>query len=78
MTIELNPGQERAIQEAIREGAFRSVDEFIDTAIALLPNAPASGGSQAIPPRPSRLWELRKGLSLGDLSIQELIEEGRE
>jgi hypothetical protein len=29
-------------------------------------------------PRKSRLWELRKGLSLGDISIHDLINEGRE
>jgi len=34
MTITLQPDQERAIGEAIRAGAFRSVDEFIETAIA--------------------------------------------
>jgi|HubBroStandDraft_1064217.scaffolds.fasta_scaffold1514724_1 hypothetical protein len=78
MTIELKPGQEWAIQQAISAGVFRSVDEFIDTAIALLPNAPVSAGPQAANPRKSRLWELREGLSLGDLSIRELIEEGRE
>jgi hypothetical protein len=31
-----------------------------------------------VQPRRSRLWELREGLSLGDISIRELIEEGRE
>ena len=29
-------------------------------------------------PRPSRLWALREGLRLGDVSIHELIDEGRE
>lgn len=77
MTIELKPGQEQAINEAIRAGAFRSVDDFMDTAIAILPNS-AVAGSSAAPPRKSRLWELREGLSLGELSIKDLIEEGRE
>jgi hypothetical protein len=77
MTIQLKPGQEQAINAAIREGVFRSVDEFMDTAIAVLTNSPAADASAA-PPRKSRLWELREGLSLGDLSIKELIEEGRE
>ena len=63
MTIQLKPGQEQAIQAAIEAGAFRSVD--------VGERPPAS-------PRKSRLWELRKGLSLGDLSIKGLIEEGRE
>lgn len=77
MTIQLKPGQEQAINAAIRAGAFRSVDEFMDTAIAILPNSPAPDASAAAH-RKSRLWELREGLSLGDLPIKELIEEGRE
>jgi hypothetical protein len=77
MTIQLKPVQEQAINAAIPAGAFRSVDEFMDTAIAILPNSPAPD-SPAASPRKSRLWELRAGLSLGDLSIKELIEEGRE
>lgn len=39
MTIHLSPRQERAIQEAIESGVVRSVDEFIETAIAMLPRA---------------------------------------
>lgn len=74
MTITLQPDQERAIEEAIRTGAFRSVNEFLDTAIALLPSAAPPPTAVA---RRSRLWELRQGLALGDLSIKELIEEGR-
>ena len=77
MTITLQPDQERAIQEAIRAGAFRSVDEFIDAAIAILPNT-AEAEPSAPPLRKSRLWELREGLALGELSIKDLIEEGRE
>ena len=77
MTIQLKPGQEQAINAAIRAGAFRSVDEFMDTAIAILPNSPALDAPQSAH-RKSRLWELRDGLSLGDLTIKELIEEGRE
>ncbi|MHB8502666.1 MAG: hypothetical protein ACYDCG_07755 [Candidatus Acidiferrales bacterium] len=37
MTIELTPDQEQAIQSAIRSGVVRSLDEFIEAAIALLP-----------------------------------------
>lgn len=76
MTITLQPDQERAIAEAIRAGTFRSVDEFIDAAIAILPNAAPEPA--ATPARTSRLWELRRGMALGDVSIKELIEEGRE
>ena len=77
MTIELKPVQEQAINAAIRAGAFRSVDEFMDTAIAILLNS-AVPDAPAAAPRKSGLWELREGLSLGDVQIKELIEEGRE
>lgn len=76
MTITLQPEQERAIRAAIRRGTFRSVEEFIDAALAILPNVPAEPSADT--PRKSRLWELRQGLSLGELSIKDLIEEGRE
>jgi len=76
MTITLHPEQEQAIVAAIRRGAFRSVDEFIDAAIATLPrDVPQSG---APVPRKSRLWELRRDVNLGEVSIKNLIEEGRE
>ena len=39
MIIQLSPEQERAIQEAIKSGFVRSVDEFIDVAIAMLHQA---------------------------------------
>lgn len=78
MTITLHPDQERAIEEAIRAGAFRSVDEFIRAAIATLPNQAVAAEPPFAPPRKSRLWKLREGLALGELSIKELIEEGRE
>ena len=41
-------------------------------------HAGSGGGIANVQPRRSRLWELREGLSLGDISIRELIEEGRE
>ena len=76
MTITLQPDQEQAIEAAIRKGAFRSVDEFIDAAIATLPisSIKVAGGAR----RKSRLRELTQGLCLGDVTIKELIEEGRE
>ncbi len=49
----------------------------MDAAFADLPNAPAAGAIVA-PARKSRLRELAQGLALGELSIKELIEEGRE
>jgi Arc/MetJ-type ribon-helix-helix transcriptional regulator len=71
MTITLQPDQEQAIEEAIRAGAFRSVDEFIKTAIASLTNQTVTAELPHTPPRKSRLWDLREGLLLGDLSINQ-------
>ena len=36
MTIELNPEQERIIQEEIQNGHFRSADDVLDHALAAL------------------------------------------
>jgi hypothetical protein len=77
MTITLRPDQERGIEAAIRAGALRSVDEFIDAAIATLPVNPGAPEPAYTPAQKSRLWELREGLALGELSIKQLIEEGR-
>lgn len=77
MTITLDPLQEQAVLAAIRAGLFRSVDEFINAAIATLPNVAAVSALPSMPATTSRLWELRKGLSLGEVPIKELIEEGR-
>lgn len=46
MTIQLQPDQEQAIQAAISAGRFRSVDEFIESAIRTLAKPTAS----SIPP----------------------------
>ena len=75
MNITVQPEQERVIERAIRSGAFRSADEFIEAAIASLSSSPEP---LAAAPRKSGLWTLRRGLVLGDLSIKDLIEEGRE
>jgi Arc/MetJ-type ribon-helix-helix transcriptional regulator len=75
MTIELKPEQQGVIERAIHSGAYRDAGEVISAALEML-----SQGIQLVNARPrkSRLWELREGLSLGDFSIRELIEEGRE
>ncbi len=75
MTIELKPEHQRLIEQAIQSGAYRYPDEVISAALDRLAEDLPEGNGQ---PRKSRLWELREGLSLGDISIRELIEEGRE
>ena len=75
MTIELKPEHQRVIERAIRSGAYRDPGEVLSAALEMLAEDIQGGDGQ---PRKSRLWELRKGLTLGDASIRELIEEGRE
>jgi Arc/MetJ-type ribon-helix-helix transcriptional regulator len=75
MTVDLKREQQDVIERAIHSGAYHDAGEVISAALEML-----SQGIQAEngPPRKSRLWQLREGLSLGDLSIRGLIEEGRE
>jgi hypothetical protein len=41
MIITLLPHQEKALDAAIKAGVINSVEEFVDTALAQLPNNPA-------------------------------------
>lgn len=59
MTIQLSPEQERLLQEAIKNGFVRSVDEFIDIAIAMLPQPTVQN-------RDSRLNAIRGMEEFGD------------
>jgi Arc/MetJ-type ribon-helix-helix transcriptional regulator len=75
MTIELKPEHQRLIDRAIQSGAYQYPSEVISAALDMLAEDLQVGNGQ---PRKSRLWELREGLRLDDISIRELIEEGRE
>jgi hypothetical protein len=75
MTVTLNlptDVEQAFLAEARAKGV--SLDEWIRE--VLIARAASAGGSFS--PRRSRLWELREGLTLGDVSIKELIAEGRE
>ena len=79
MTIQLNPEQERFIHQAIETGKYRSVDEVLNSALEALRQ------QSDIPPERTRsqlagkyIRELRQGITLGGMSIKEIIEEGRE
>ena len=80
MTINLTPEQERAIQEAIRSGLVRSVDEFIDSALGALSHR--NGGFDKAKARlaGARIREIRKGvqLDLKGMSIRELAHIGHK
>jgi Arc/MetJ-type ribon-helix-helix transcriptional regulator len=79
MTVQLSPEQQHVIDQAMESGKYRSVDEVLDSAL--------EGMRQREGIRPSlqrtreavdRIRELRKGFTLGGISIKELIEDGRE
>ena len=79
MSIQLNPEQEHVIHQVLETGKYRSLDEVLDSAIEAIRQR------EGIPPALTRsqlagqrIRELRKGVTLGTLSIRELIGEGRE
>jgi len=77
MTIKLTPEQEKAIQRAIKSGVVRSVDEFIETAIALLPQAKdQNGGSRQEAVRDMLEFGEKYRLSLGEPITRKLMHEG--
>jgi Arc/MetJ-type ribon-helix-helix transcriptional regulator len=80
VTINLTPEQERAIHEAIQSGMVRSVDEFIDSAVAALPHR--TGGFDKAKARlaGARIGEIRQGvrLDLKGMSIRELAHSGHK
>jgi len=77
MTIKLTPEQEEAIQRAIESGVVRSVDEFIETAIALLPQAKEqNGGSRQAAVRDMEEFGEKYRLSLGEPITRKLLHEG--
>jgi Arc/MetJ-type ribon-helix-helix transcriptional regulator len=73
--VELKPEYQRLIDRAILSGAYRYPEEVISATLDMLAEDLQVASVQS---RRSRLWELREGLSLGDIAIRELIEEGRK
>lgn len=77
MSITLRPEQERVLQEAINSGVIRSVDEFIDSALATLPHGSDSSGlarQEAI--RRMEAFGDKYRLSLGEPITRKLLHEG--
>ena len=73
VTLNLPPEVEQAfLAEAKAKGI--SPDAWVGEVLI----ARASQVRDTAPPRQSRLWELRRDLALGDISVKELIAEGRE
>ena len=80
MTIVLKPEQERAIQEAIHAGLIRSVDEFMETAIAALPQRWGAFDKEKARQAVARIRELRRGvrLDLQGMSLREFAHIGHK
>ncbi len=82
MTITLRPEQERVILEAINSGLAHNPDEALDQALdALRERLPAAAGtpdeSVAAAARRLATFGKRHGLSLGGLTVKELLDESR-
>jgi Arc/MetJ-type ribon-helix-helix transcriptional regulator len=77
MTINLTPEQEQAIQDAVKSGFVRSVDEFIAAAIAMLPHPrDYSGSSRETAVRRMEEFGEQYRLSLGEPITRKLLHEG--
>lgn len=77
MTIQLSPEQEQAIRNAIKSGFVRSVDEFIDIAIAMFPQSGAhSGESRWAAIRGMQEFGEKYQLSFEEPVTRKLLHEG--
>lgn len=77
VTIHLTPEQEQAIQNAIKSGFVRSVDEFIDAAIAMLPSPhDYADDSRRAAVRSMEEFGDQYQLSLGEPITRKLLHEG--
>ena len=77
MIIQLSPEQERVIQEAIKSGVFRSVNEFIDVAIAMLPHSKdQSDNSRREAIRRMEEFAEKYHLDFGEPITRKLLHEG--
>jgi Arc/MetJ-type ribon-helix-helix transcriptional regulator len=79
MTIELKPEHQRIVEDAVQSGRYHSVAEFLDEAFAAWKtrdNKPRFDKQKALAAA-ARIRGLRKGVSLGGLTIKDLVNEGR-
>ena len=81
MTIVLKPEQEQVLMEAINSGLAQTTDEALDQALAALKNRLPQKGppDESVAAAAHRLatFGKRHGLSLGGLTIKELLRESR-
>jgi Arc/MetJ-type ribon-helix-helix transcriptional regulator len=82
MNVNLTPEQERIVNDELRSGHFRSVEEVIATALAALrekeraSTAGASNGDQANAVREMLNFVAENRTPLPGISVKELIREG--
>jgi len=84
MTIILRPDQERVLVDAINSGLAHTADEALDQALDALrlrmpPKAPAVTPDESVVAAVRRLASFgkRHGLSLGGMTVKELLRESR-
>jgi hypothetical protein len=79
MTIEITrPEIESLIQQQLQSGAFVDAEDVILRALkSLAPEREAVFDKQRAMAAGARIRELSKGLTLGGLTIRQLIDEGR-
>lgn len=81
MTLTLSRRGEQLIAEYLRSGRYSSAEEVVAKALEIL--AEKEGASEQIEPlTPAEavadIREMRRGVTLGGLAIQDLIREGRK
>jgi len=81
MTIILTPEQEQVLREAIKSGLAHNTDEALDQALEALrerfPHEAPADASVVEAARRLGTFGKRHGLSLGGLTIKELLRESR-
>jgi hypothetical protein len=80
MTIVLRPEQERVLMDAVQSGLAGTADEALNQAIeALRERIPEPSGDYSVAAVARRLGTFGKshGLSLGGITVKELLSESR-
>jgi len=81
-TIRLTPHGEELLKQQLSKGQYNSAEEVVERALESLAGKTSGHVTvdklKAAAEAVARLRESRRGLSLGDLNIKELIEEGRK
>jgi Arc/MetJ-type ribon-helix-helix transcriptional regulator len=80
MTITLKPDTARLINEELKRGHYKDAEEVIQRALQTLHATHRASLSQVseCQEAAARIRELRQGVTLGGLKIQDLIHEGHK